>query len=843
MPGQPKKFRFTLTTPTDSHELLNSPDGWSQTTVEFKRSSTYLGVIRSLTIPFNFVFKGGLIIRSIDYTKGLMGYIKLLIEKLNPNTWGYVPIFNGKIDMTTIEDNKSFVTASVVEDSLQEKIAAFEGITYEIKLDVPQAIQIELTPIPFKEKADYIFSPTNGTFLKTFIGLNLVTNEVHSTVESSQEVDSEHNETPNFSTSNKWFYKATVDTQISINFDTVQGQVNTLVPAHLQIINQNGTVLFNVLDVVGNVNPQSFTINRTILLNVNKDDKLFLYFQANSLSVLNFYAIGNGSMTTNYNTESPASMCNALPASYVFDELIQKMNGKDTGGAYIPYPTSSTLLTSVLKQVAITCSNSIRKIVNGTQYNPGDTLLPGAKYVVINGAITYNSIDYAINDIFLGVEGVDTFTTGNDGSVVLIGYQEVILLQFKDFYQAVKSWMGGNAGFGLDNNVAVLEQITYFFRDLATMDLGKSINGFKSVPATDQVFNSLKVGYEDQQYDTLNGFQEVNSTQIYTGDLTALSKELDLISPIRTDPYGIETLRFTPTDTSASRSDNDVWAIWIKDVPEIGQTYYRPLRNEELISITGIDAGIKYYNWRLTPKQCLLRGAPYLASVFNSQTTLHFTSAPKNVNLITVDISGLRVAERDSVLISSLGTPAFQPRYFKFNCKLANDALNQLNIMYTTVKFTAFGIPLSGFISDVSCDVGQNSQRDFTLLCSPSVDLTTLIRPKASRSTKPVIAELFIRFINKSQLPININGHIIEINDSYDAGVLQTDTTGPSVILDNSKYWQLNFTNDVPAGNFLEASFIYDNLLLFTYPILNGIIVPPNNYVEIYVFSRDTQAP
>lgn len=733
MAGQPKKFRFTLTTPTEAHELLNAPDQWNKTTVEFKRSATYFGVIRSLTIPFNFVFKGALIIRSIDYTKGLMGYIKLLIEKLNTANWQYTPIFNGKIDMTTIEDNKSFVTASVVEDSLQEKISAFEGIAYEIRLDVPQAIQIELTPIPFKEKADYIFSPTNGTFLKTFVGLNLITNEVHATIESSQEVDETHNETPDFSTSDKWFFKATTNTQISITFDSLQGLVNTLANADLQIINQNGTVLYTVVHINPNTNPQAFTVNSTILLNVNQNDRLFLYFQAASLTVLNFFAIGNGSLTTNYNTESPASMCNALPASYIFDELIQKMNGKDTGGAYIPYPTSSTLLTTVLKQVAITCSNSIRKIVNGTQYNPGDTLLPGAKYIVINGAITYNSVDYAIGQTFLGVDGIDTFTTGDNGSVVLIGYQESILIQFKDFYQSVKSWMGGNAAFGLDNNVAVLEEIKYFLRDLATMDLGKSINDFKSVPAIDQVYNSLKVGYDDQQYDTLNGFQEVNSTQIYTGDLTALTKELDLISTIRTDPYGVETLRFTPSDTSASRSDNDVWAIWIKNAPEAGQTYYRPLRNEELISITGIDAGIKYYNWRLTPKQCLLRGAQYLASAFNSQTTLHFTSALKNVNLITVDISGLRVAERDSVLISSLGAPAFQPRYFKFNCKLPNDALNQLNIMYTTVKFTSFGIPLSGFISDVSCDVGQNSQRDFILLCSPSVDLTQLIRPKASR--------------------------------------------------------------------------------------------------------------
>ena len=119
MSGQPKKFKFTINALGKSVELKNSPQGWEKTTVEFKRSATYFGVIRSLTIPFNFVFRAAGIIRTVDYSSGLMGVVKLLIQKLNPQNWTYTTAFSGKIDMTTIEDNKAFVTASVIEDSFQ----------------------------------------------------------------------------------------------------------------------------------------------------------------------------------------------------------------------------------------------------------------------------------------------------------------------------------------------------------------------------------------------------------------------------------------------------------------------------------------------------------------------------------------------------------------------------------------------------------------------------------------------------------------------------------------------------------------------------------------------------
>lgn len=730
--GQPKKFRFSLTYQSQTTELKNTPDNWAKTIVEFKRSETYMGVIRSLTMPFNFVFKGAGILRNALYTKGVSAYVPVLIEKLKTLTYEYLKLFKGKVDFTTFEDNRAFVTASVIEDSFAANITAYDGVKYQIPLDITtDAVQVQLTPIPFKETADIIMPPTSDFRSDTFFEMNIVNNEQHSTIASVQEVGFFAIVNPDYSTDAHWFYTCRSSGNVVMNI-VLNAIVSSGISSkryQIQLVKSNGTIVNTLYDqTVGAIG--AVTINQTISISMVQNESLYMYFKNVTDDNTNVgFKISDATINLSYLTESPATLCSAIRVSDLYDRLIQLMNGQGSGGAYVRQPTSSTLLTATLRNLVVTSSNSIRKIVNGTQYNVGDSLLPGAKYLVINHPIVYNAITYNVNDTFVAIDGIDGFTSGSGGSVILLQYQETLTLQFKDFFQAIYSIMAGNCGFGLDeNDTAILEELNVFFRNISTLNLGSSINSLKKTPAVDLIYNSIKVGYDDQQYDTLNGFQETNSTQNYVGDLTAIQKELNLISPIRADAFGIETLRFTPQDTSASRSDNDNFFIWLKDEPEDPVLrIYKPLRSEGWQSMTGIDNPNTFYNWKLTPKQCLYRGGPFLRSVFDSQTTIRFTNAIKNANLVVIDNNGLRVAERDDITVSSLKPAVFKPLYFDFNCKLYPDALNQLNLRYTAITFKDRGNSYSGFIIDVSTDAGQNSQRDFKLLSVPNNNFESLI--------------------------------------------------------------------------------------------------------------------
>lgn len=731
MSGQPKKFRFTLTALSEQIQLKNSPSGWDKTIVEFKRSQTYMGVIRSLTVPFNFVFRGAGILRNAFYTKGVSAYIPVLIEKLKSLTYEYAAIFKGKVDFTTFEDNRAFVGASVIEDNFTAKITAFDDVKYQIPIDISaDGIQVQLTPLPFKEKADFIFSPTTDFRSDTFFGLQIVNNEQHSTIASVQDVGFFAIVNPDYSTDPHWFYRATIDGNVTIHVNLAFNIGTALTDRvfQIQLVNSAGTILAMLFDQ--NVHAGgAFTIDTNVVVPITQGNSLYIYFKNVTDDNTNVgFLISSGELNLSYNTQTPPTLCNVLRASYVFDKLIQLMNGQNTGGAYIRQETSSLLLTGLFRSLTITCSNAIRIIVDGTQYEAGDDLFIGATYLVINHNIVYNAVTYTPGQEFKAIEGIDSFTTGDGGSVILIKYQEYLTLSFKDFFQSIYSLMGGNCGFGLDNDIAALEQLGYFFRNLSTLDLGIGINNLKKTPAIDQLYNAIKGGYDDQQYDTLNGFQEVNSTQNYVGDLTVVKKELNLISPIRADAFGIESLRVTPRDSSASRSDNDNFFIWIKDEPEdMDLGIYRPLRSEGWISMTGIDNPESFYNWKLTPKQCLYRGGAFLRSAFDSQTNIRFTNALKNANLVVIDNDGKRVAERDNILISDLDAPIFKPLYFDFDCKLTQDALNQLNIMYTAITFKDRGTNYSGFIIDVSTDTAQNSKRDFKLLSVPNNNFQSFI--------------------------------------------------------------------------------------------------------------------
>lgn len=90
------------------------------------------------------------------------------------------------------------------------------------------------------------------------------------------------------------------------------------------------------------------------------------------------------------------------------------------------------------------------------------------------------------------------------------------------------------------------------------------IKNFKSNPATDQMYTSVKVGHQDPQVDDTNGKYSFNSSIIFSTPIKAIpDKQLDLQSPWKADPYEIEQKRanFEGKTTTDSEVDNDIYAL------------------------------------------------------------------------------------------------------------------------------------------------------------------------------------------------------------------------------------------------------------------------------------------
>lgn len=363
----------------------------------------------------------------------------------------------------------------------------------------------------------------------------------------------------------------------------------------------------------------------------------------------------------------------------------------------------------------------VQKILSGfvgQVYNIGDSLQAGGTYEVgglNDGFVTYSAVNYTINQTFKYVLGQDTFTGSDDTMFVKqIGIDPQIIISFSDFFQSVKSVQGGDCSFGVNRYTALnstpLEQAKQlsgvpFIETLANVfkagtgriNLGVLSKAWQSEAALDMMYNTISVGQKDQQYDAFNGQLEVSSTQYYSSSLLTPVQDLNLVSTVRFDPYGAESVRITQNDTAASRSDNDTWGFWINTTPVDagGFVYVKPLGQEGLMvngvtgkpMISGVDPS--YYNYKLSPKTNLHRGDRYLASIFfgmNGQQ-LRLSGYEKNVAMVYTGIDGVRIAESEAVDLGNLGAAYFQPEYFSDTLSCPDLGNNQ----YADVSFTVNG--------------------------------------------------------------------------------------------------------------------------------------------------------
>jgi len=344
--AQPKQFRYTLVTDSDTYVLPNAPIGWEENIIRWSRSEFYYGMIRSFSVPLQFVLDGAWILRTGFYTFGLRSYAQLQIEELNLSTWAYEVIYTGEIDFSTFSDKLTDVTVTAMEGGISAKIKAYENVKYTIPIDVADAIDIELTPLKLRENATFIFPEKQGGFTGTSLNrvllpVDLIINEVQGLEFSSKSVEYESLGVPlpDMTENPNWFFKALSDGNINIKGNLIGGNLG------IQIINQDGDIL-----QVLSVDTGDFDITFDVDIPVVTGDRLFFI----GIEYLGAKFISEGEFLSTYFTETPATFCKALRPIYVFQQLLNKMNQN------VPVSIQSFLLKE-WEQLTITSGQAIRR--------------------------------------------------------------------------------------------------------------------------------------------------------------------------------------------------------------------------------------------------------------------------------------------------------------------------------------------------------------------------------------------------------------------------------------------------------------------------------------------------
>jgi hypothetical protein len=679
--------------------LVFTPDGWTKIEINNQRNTKYFALDRSFSIPLDFVEDGALILKDAYYKKGVEAkvYLVILKQKINitrdvsGNITGfgyyYDSFYRGEIDFSQFQHKGPKVTVNIMEGGIPKYIKAGENTKYELDVDVPEARYVLMDGVNLKIHSQFLIS--NGAdpdeLRNHFIALDPIT------VDGSSKISIKAVERSKFTGNNNdlvgnpnWFFSATTSTTVNLSYKFKVGA--TIVTGasidpggrtSIQFQVVRGNTVTSYAVFFGLLPGGGQVLQGQVSINVQAGDHI--YFRTF------FTTIGStGDAVIRYHYFD-------IPDSYLFVD------------AAFRWPAS---FIKVLPPEYV-FKKLIEKVTNGSYQ---------AESIILSNN---HNISMTCGDAIRGIPGSKIKTSLSD---FFTSYDVQFDLGLGDISGKVK-----------------LESKTAWIDYNNPINLGE-VKELKVKPAADYLYNTIKCGYPEQQYDDVNGKQEFNNTSLFTTPITRVSKELNKVSAYRADCYGIEFTRMnlenkTTTDNS---SDNDVFLIHTATapiptpipVPTYGGfiTEFFILERSLNATVSGVLDPAGVFNLFLSPKRCLERNGRFIHSLFYKLDgeKLVFQTTEKNAELKT---TSPLVIEKADVQIGSLLPQLFSPNLLEFETPAPVDLIEALEASpIRTFTGSYLGVPFDGIPVKVSAASETNEAQDYTLLASPSTNLEPLIK-------------------------------------------------------------------------------------------------------------------
>lgn len=507
--------------------LKQAPDGWKDTLVKYARNVKYWGLFRDYSVPMNFVGDGRKILRDQFYKYGAEAIVYLGIAKLDRSSvpYNYTSWYLSELDFTKYEEIKTGVKIMAVEGGLTKFIKANESTVYEIPIDTDlEKVFVEHDGVVLTEKANYkmldafeIAKSAYGTdFFLPFLFDNREGRSTGITFQDQSIEDTSGATYADKLLSANWFARANENNAAPITV-RVRGLINFVCTENTAGVGLKMRFLRSNLDIADQndyvifettplVSGQRYNV--TVNLDIPLDPGERLYFEG-------IYGTGGVDIKIEFDATSYVSIEyeGRFRTTYIGGlypiRVLQVLINKMTGGLY----TVNSPTIEAITDIILTSGNSVR----GIRYI--DTLIP-------------NKIRTSLSDFFKAF------------GIKMIG------LTVKD-------------------DKLVIDDLRNFFTSEVVADLGE-VDDIVITTADDLQFNTIKTGYKEQEYNDVNGKYEFNQGQQWTTPKTRNVKELDLISPYRADPIGIELLRmnYEEMNTTDAKDDSEVFMLNVETVSQ-----------------------------------------------------------------------------------------------------------------------------------------------------------------------------------------------------------------------------------------------------------------------------------
>lgn len=504
--------------------LVYAPDGWKDTLVKYVRNIKYWGVIRDFTVPMKFVGDGAKILRKQFWEeKGTETTTYLGIAKLDRTglPYNYYNWYLSEINYNKFVQSKTAFQVEALEGGMSKFLKAYENTVYEIPIDDdPEHINILMDGFPFENRAVYLIDDgfPDSIYGQHTLEMNKIATEVVGISAFTTERKGFTNNASLYSTGQ--FFLQTGNSPTSVRFKYRFGFTPGLATGISPNPAAGGKLVMRAFDLQGN-----FVAAWTI-----QD-----YGGAS-----NFYqhqVLENDITITGVPANCQLFLCHFLTL----------------GGTIATGPTADEVVKWVYdssSEDTMEITYEYRHMVSTIKALRPFRLLDRLIYKMTEGKYTAKStrlesmLDYCVTsgDALRGITGAKIKTS------------------LSDFFKAFFSRF--NICLTVHNDQLVMEPMGDFFKTDIICDLGE-VDDVTVTPAEDLLQNTIKAGYDKQDYTDANGKYETNQGQQWTMPVVKTVRELDMTSPYRADPFGIELLRInydkkTTTDTS---SDNDTFIL------------------------------------------------------------------------------------------------------------------------------------------------------------------------------------------------------------------------------------------------------------------------------------------
>ena len=653
-------FRCQILINGISYEATDDLKNWDDFELAYKRSN-YDGVIRSFSTKFEFFNRSYELLKEEFAKNYLSSKAGIAFYKRN-NSWNWDKIFHCTLDFGTYSEDGMVVSINAVDDNLAAIIKAKRNILYEYPVADLYTRSLNYDGLKFQYEAKYVLGGSTyesdgvqyvnitkvfgGTYAYTIPIYKLSNSELPSL--DSPIIFSDAQFTESSLEEGVPFAEALADVHIDFNFTTdyyvhiYEGIVKNI---KLRIFKKDSGGAIE--DVWSHYSDGFYKyINEIIPIDLIKGQKTYFMME------LTFGApISEGSFTKNV-------VDVVFPNFSLGISFMSRIN---------------TVNIDVISPITV-LGKLLDSMTDSTETYSG----------LIDDYDPRMSMDRLSTSYIMAAESARGLPNAK------------LYTSYKKFCD----WMEAEFGYVpvINENTVTFMHRDKLFTSTVVKDLGTEINDYEFSVNDSLIYSSVKVGYDKEDYDSVNGRDEFRFTNEFSTGLNLRDNTLSLISPYRADAYGIEFLvQKRGEDTTDNDSDNDVFFVSC-DQDGVNLKLYRAYTPSQL---SGLLSPETMFNFQYSPRFMLEANKKYIGSCTGM---LKFTSSDGNSD---VAINGVK--ETDDFPTSG--------RLFTVSeVEVKTSDMSTPSDLTGLVSFSNKGKIITGYIKQMSLNVAKEKAATYTLI-------------------------------------------------------------------------------------------------------------------------------